>query len=309
MVKNQPIDMITVLGPTATGKTRFAVHLASSLKGAIISADSRQVYKGMDLGTGKDLNEFMVNGQSVPYYLIDIVEAGTKFNVFEYQKHFNQVYHQLKQTGTMPVLCGGTGMYIDAVLKGYELVKVPVNPILRQQLNEKPLTELTNILSGIKPLHNKSDIDTDKRAIRAIEIALHTKEYGKVESTWPSISTIIFGLHFERDELRLRITQRLKARLRQGMIDEAQALLNGGVSFEMLAYYGLEYKFMGMYLNHQISYNAMVEQLNTAIHQFAKRQVTWFRKMEREGYVIHWIDGRQTLDEQLKQAMAIIAKY
>lgn len=300
------IDMITVLGPTATGKTTFAAHLALLINGEIISADSRQVYKGMDLGTGKDIDDYTIDGQEVPHHLIDIAEAGDKYNVYEYQSDFLKAYNKVKQNNHLPILCGGTGMYIEAVLKGYKLINVPVNEPLREKLRDKPLNELAKMLSEIKKQHNTSDTDTPKRAIRAIEIALYQNEHKEVDNYFPKINSLLIGIKFDRPTLKHCITERLKQRLHDGMIDEVKQLIEQGVSADDLIYYGLEYKFITQYLQKEFSYNKMVEKLNIAIHQFSKRQMTWYRRMERHGFDIHWIDGHAPLEDKIAKAMQII---
>lgn len=299
-------DMITVLGPTASGKTAFAARLAFLLDTDIISADSRQVYKGMDIGTGKDLSEFIVDGKHIKYHLIDIVNAGEKYNVYQYQTDFLKVYKEIKLQNKTPILCGGTGLYIQSVLDGYKLINVPVNNLLRAQLTNLTLPELNSILQKIKNTHNKSDSDTIPRAIRAIEIAEYYKNMPETENNFPKINTLIFGIHFNREVLKQRIAIRLKQRLRDGMIDEAKRLIDSNVDIETLIYYGLEYKYLALFLLKQISYNKMVEQLATAINQFSKRQSTWFRKMEREGYKIIWIDGDLPLNKKIEYAFNII---
>ncbi len=303
------MDLITVLGPTATGKTQFAVQLANITGGEIISADSRQVYRGMDIGTGKDLSDYTVNGKSIPYHLIDIVDAGEKYNVFRYQSDFLEVYNKLKSKNVLPVLCGGSGMYIEAVLKGYKLINVPVNEELRMSLEKYSLPELEQKLKQYKNLHNKTDVDTKKRAIRAVEIAEYYKTHPDIDFSFPEIKSLIFGIKFERETVKERITYRLKERLRQGMIDEVEALQKQGINTDTLEYYGLEYKFIAKFLKKELSYNQMVEKLNVAIHQFSKRQMTWFRKMERQGFKIYWIDGELPDDKKISTAMGIIKTY
>ncbi len=284
-------DLIVVLGPTATGKTGLAIDIAQQISGEIISADSRQVYRGMDLGTGKDLDEYTINGVQMPHHLIDIVDAGYKYNVFEYQSDFLKAYEQVQKNGNIPILCGGKGMYIEAVLKGYKLINVPVNESLRQELLPFSLEELREKLALLKEMHNTTDVDTQKRAIRAIEIETYYQSHPKVEIDYPEIKPIIFGVNYERELVKQRITERLQQRLRDGMIDEVQALLDSGIPAEDLIYYGLEYKFITQYLQKEFSFNKMRDKLNVAIHQFSRRQMTWFRKMERNGFKIHWVDG------------------
>ncbi|GET27966.1 tRNA (adenosine(37)-N6)-dimethylallyltransferase MiaA [Prolixibacter sp. SD074] len=294
-------NMVTVLGATASGKTAVAAHLAKSIGGEIISADSRQVYKGMDIGTGKDLSDYFIDGTLVPYHLIDIAEAGYQYNVFEYQRDFLTVFDKLQKWGKFPVLCGGTGLYIEAILKGYKLIQVPVNEIRRNELQGMSLEELTLILSGYKELHNTSDIENKKRAVRAIEIEEYYQKHPEIDLSFPEINSLIVGVKFDRDSRRRRITQRLKDRLQNGMIEEVEKLLTSGLSPKSLTYYGLEYKYLTMYVTGDISYDEMFQSLNTAIHQFSKRQMTWFRKMEREGFHIHWLDGYMPLPEKIGQ--------
>ncbi len=293
--------MVTILGATASGKTAIAAHLAKSIGGEIISADSRQVYRGMDIGTGKDLSDYIIDGTLVPYHLIDIANAGYQYNVFEYQRDFLNVFDKLQKRGKFPVLCGGTGLYIEAILKGYKLIQVPVNEIRRKELQEMSLEELTKILSGYKELHNTSDIENKKRAVRAIEIEEYYQKHPEIDLSFPEINSLIVGVKFDRDSRRRRITQRLKDRLQNGMIEEVEKLLASGLSPESLTYYGLEYKYLTMYVTGEISYDEMFQSLNTAIHQFSKRQMTWFRKMEREGFQIHWLDGYMPLPEKIEQ--------
>lgn len=289
--------MICILGPTATGKTQLAVYVAAKLNGEIISADSRQVYRKMDLGTGKDLDEYQFNGIQVPYHLIDIVDAGAEYNVYEYQKDFLQAYNQVVKRDKTPILCGGSGMYIEAVLKGYKLIQVPINESLRQTLEAQSNAELVDRLKSFKKLHNKTDIESRHRLIRAIEIEeFYTRE--KDVDDFPHIKAQLFGVVFDRHQIRKRITERLKQRLNNGMIEEIENLLKQGIGVEKLKYYGLEYKFIAMYLNQEISYNDMFQKLNSAIHQFAKRQMTWFRKMQRDGSNITWIDGYLPIEKK-----------
>ncbi|MDR2860100.1 MAG: tRNA (adenosine(37)-N6)-dimethylallyltransferase MiaA [Mediterranea sp.] len=282
-------DLITVLGPTASGKTRCAVAVAYELDTEIISADSRQVYRGMTLGTGKDLKDYTVNGKQIPYHLIDIAEPGHKYNVFEYQRDFLNAYNSVKEKGKLPVLCGGTGMYIESVLKGYKLVLVPENPELRSRLSGKLLEELTVMLRKYKTLHNSTDVDTVKRAIRAIEIAEYYATDDCPRREFPPLKGLIIGLDIDRESRRRKITARLHQRLDEGMTDEVKTLLSNGVKPEELIYYGLEYKYLTLYITGQLTYKEMYDQLEIAIHQFAKRQMTWFRGMERKGFVIHWV--------------------
>ena len=287
----EPYNLVTILGPTACGKTTLAVALADRLKSAVISADSRQVYRSMDLGTGKDLCEYTIEGRQVPYHLIDIVDAGYKYNVFEYQRDFLQVYEALRTSGRMPVMCGGTGMYLESVLRGYRLVEVPEDKELRASLEGKTIQELTEILQGYKQLHNTTDVDSCKRAIRAIEIEEYYKKNDVNVREFPAIKSLTIGLDVSREIRRERISRRLRERLEQGMIEEVRGILDSGVLPEDLIYYGLEYKYLTMYVIGQLTYDEMVSQLEIAIHQFAKRQMTYFRGMERRGVPIHWIDS------------------
>lgn len=294
-------DMITILGPTASGKTTLAAHLAASLQGEIISADSRQVYRRMDLGTGKDLDDYRIDGVQVPYYLIDICEPGTQYNVYEYQKDFKKVWRELQERQVLPVLCGGTGLYLESVLRGYRMDTVPENTPLRESLVGKSLEELTALLSTYKTLHNKTDVDSVKRAIRAIEIAEYYRTHPVDQTEMPPLNSLVIGIDIPRELRRSRISARLKQRLDEGMIDEVRSLLAEGIPADNLIYYGLEYKFLTLHVLGQLSYEEMYHQLEIAIHQFAKRQMTWFRGMERRGVCIHWIDGTQPLEEKVRQ--------
>lgn len=284
-------ELITILGPTASGKTVLAAALAAQLHTEIISADSRQIYRGMDIGTGKDLADYIVNGQSIPYHLIDICEPGYKYNVFQYQHDFFRVFRDIESRGKLPILCGGTGMYIEAVLKGYKLLDVPQNPTLRQSLQGKSLAELEQILASYKVLHNKTDVDSAQRAIRAIEIEEYYRTEAPGRNEYEPINSLIIGVDIDRDTRRAKISQRLRARLAEGMVDEVRQLIGQGVQPDDLIYYGLEYKFVTQYVIGQLSYEEMVTQLEIAIHQFAKRQMTWFRGMERRGSTIHWVNA------------------
>lgn len=292
-------DLIAILGPTASGKTPFAATLASELNTEIISADSRQIYRGMDLGTGKDLADYTVNGRQIPYHLIDIADPGYKYNVFEYQRDFLKAYEAIKQKGCLPVLCGGTGMYLESVLKGYKLMPVPENTELRTRLADKSLDELTAILSQYKTLHNSTDVDTAKRAIRAIEIEEYYAANPVAEREFPQLNSLIIGVDIDRELRREKITRRLKQRLEEGMVDEVRQLLAQGIPAEDLIYYGLEYKYLTLYAIGELSYEEMFSQLEIAIHQFAKRQMTWFRGMERRGFTIHWMDAGLPMEEKI----------
>lgn len=292
-------NLVTVLGPTACGKTTLAVALAHRLHTGVISADSRQVYRSMDLGTGKDLDEYVYQGCQVPYHLIDIVDAGYKYNVFEYQRDFLKVYEALRADSQLPVLCGGTGMYLEAVLRGYRLVEVPENKELRESLAAKSLDELTEMLKSYKQLHNTTDVDTCKRAIRAIEIEEYYRTSDANVREFPEIRSLTIGLDISRELRRERISRRLRERLEQGMVDEVRGILATGVAPEDLIYYGLEYKYLTLYIIGELSYEEMVTQLEIAIHQFAKRQMTYFRGMERRGVPIHWIDATLPTEEKV----------
>ena len=293
-------DLITVLGPTASGKTRFAVQLADRLGAEIISGDSRQVYRRMDLGTGKDLDDYRIGGRSVPYHLIDIVEPGTKYNVFEYQRDFLEAYNDIHRRGRKAVLCGGTGLYIESVLRAYRLSPVPQNPELRERLADKSLEELTALLATYKSLHNTTDVDTAQRAIRAIEIEEYYRQTPLDRRPFPKIESLTLGVDVSREVRRERISQRLRKRLDEGMCGEVERLLAEGIKPEDLIYYGLEYKYVTLYVTGQITFDEMAQQLEIAIHQFAKRQMTWFRGMERRGTPILWIRLGEDLDETLR---------
>ncbi len=293
-------DLLCIVGPTASGKTSLAVRLAAELGGEILSADSRQVYRGMDIGTGKDLDEYVWNGRKIPYHLIDLVDAGYKYNVFEYQQDFLAVWKDCKKRGVVPVLCGGSGLYVEAVLKGYKLLAVPVNEALRSSLAGCSLAELATRLATYKKLHNTTEIDTPKRAIRAIEIEEYYRSHPYEEKDFPSLRPLIVGVAVSRELRREKITQRLHARLQNGMVEEVERLLKKGIPPEDLIYYGLEYKFLTLYLTGRLTYEEMVEQLNVAIHQFAKRQMTWFRKMERSGIPIHWVASDRPMEEKVE---------
>ena len=300
------IDLITILGPTASGKTPLAAALADRLGTEIISGDSRQVYRRMDLGTGKDLVDYTVEGRQVPYHLIDIVEPGYKYNVFEYQRDFLKAYKEITAKNKLPILCGGTGMYIESVLKGYRLLPVPENPELRASLEGKSLEELTGILEGYKKLHNSTDVDTAKRAIRAIEIEEYYKQQPAEYREFPSLKSLIIGVDIDRELRREKITRRLKQRLDEGMVEEVRGLLAEGIDPENLIYYGLEYKFLTQYAIGELTFEEMFHQLETAIHQFAKRQMTWFRGMERRGFTIHWLDATLPMEEKIEQITNLI---
>lgn len=299
-------DLVTILGPTASGKTPLVVALAYRLNAEIISGDSRQVYRRMDLGTGKDLADYVVDGKRIPYHLIDIVEPGYKYNVFEFQRDFLQAYDDIRQRRVLPILCGGTGMYIESVLKGYKLLPVPENPELRASLADKSLDELTTILAGYKKLHNSTDVDTVKRAIRAIEIEEYYRQQPVSAREFPAINSLVIGVDIDRDLRRTKITRRLKQRLDEGMVGEVRALLDAGIPAEDLIYYGLEYKYLTLYAVGQLTYDEMFHQLEIAIHQFAKRQMTWFRGMERRGFNIHWIDASLPMEQKVEEIVGLI---
>ena len=299
-MEQKSYDLITVLGPTASGKTRFAVQLADRLGAEIISGDSRQVYRRMDLGTGKDLDDYRIGGRSVPYHLIDIVEPGTKYNVFEYQRDFLEAYNDIRQRGRKAVLCGGTGLYIESVLRAYRLSPVPQNPELRERLADKSLEELTALLATYKSLHNTTDVDTAQRAIRAIEIEEYYRQTPLDRRPFPKIESLTLGVDVSREVRRERISQRLRKRLDEGMCGEVERLLAEGIKPEDLIYYGLEYKYVTLYVMGQITFDEMAQQLEIAIHQFAKRQMTWFRGMERRGTPILWIRLGEDFDETLR---------
>ena len=297
-------QLITILGPTASGKTPLAVAVAKRVGGEIVSADSRQVYRRMDIGTGKDLAEY----DGVPYHLIDICEPGTKYNLFEYQQDFLDVYENIVARGVQPILCGGTGLYIEAVLKGYHLSPVPQNQPLRDRLEGHSLEELTMMLEDLKRrsgsvMHNTTDVDSAQRAIRAIEIETYNLEHPAPLRELPAIDSLIIGVNIDREERRKKITRRLKARLEEGMVDEVRALLDSGIAPENLLYYGLEYKYVTEYVLGIVSYDEMFRLLEIAIHQFAKRQMTWFRGMERRGFTIHWIDAALPMEEKVDRIL------
>ena len=313
--------MITILGPTASGKTPVAAHLAAEIGGEIISADSRQVYRRMDIGTGKDLADYIVDGRQIPYHLIDIREPGTKYNLFEYQQDFLDAYEDIRSRGAVPILCGGTGLYIEAVLKGYHLSPVPQNQELRDSLEGKSLAELTEMLTELKAktgsnMHNTTDVDSCQRAIRAIEIETYNLEHPTPRRELPPVDSIIIGLDIDRELRREKITRRLKARLEEKqqvgasagmtMVDEVKALLDEGIPADDLIYYGLEYKFVTEYLTGKTTYDEMFTRLEIAIHQFAKRQMTWFRGMERRGFRINWIDATLPMEDKVAKIIQIV---
>lgn len=299
-------ELITIIGPTASGKTAFAAALAARLDTEIISGDSRQVYHSMDIGTGKDLADYVVDGKQIPYHLIDICNPGDKYNVFEYQHDFHKAFEEIWKKGKLPILCGGTGMYIESVLRGFKLLDVPQNPALRESLKGKSLAELEQILASYKVLHNKTDVDSAQRAIRAIEIEEFYKTEAPDKREYAPINSLIIGVDIDRELRREKISRRLRARLDEGMVDEVRAILATGVKPEDLIYYGLEYKFLTLYIIGQLTYDEMISQLEIAIHQFAKRQMTWFRGMERRGLHIHWLDATLPTDEKINNVLALI---
>ena len=299
-------NLICVLGPTASGKTSYAAELAYVTEGEIISADSRQVYRNMNIGTGKDLDEYKKHGRPVPYHLIDIIEPGKEYNVYEFQKDFINAFRDIRSRDKMAVLCGGSGLYIEAVLSEYRLISVPVNIELRKDLESKPLQELEKILRSYKIPHNTTDTLSRKRAIRAIEIEAYYSGNSKVEQDFPVFHYIIFGIDIDRETRRRRITERLRYRLENGMLEEAEALVRSGITHEKLEFYGLEYRYLSQYIRGKLSYDEMFSGLNTAIHQFAKRQMTWFRRMEKKGFKIHWLDGKLSAEELVNKSLEIL---
>ncbi len=304
MNSRESYNLITILGPTAVGKTGFAARIAAQLNGEIISADSRQVYREMDIATGKDYADYLVDGKAVPCHLIDIVDPGYEYNVYEYQKDFIRSFEDITGRKKMPVLCGGSGLYIEAVLKGYKLIRVPVNAERRKVFEEMSDGELSELLASCKNLHNISDTSQRKRLIRALEIEEYYKDHPEINLDYPRINPLLIGLSADRDVRRAKITDRLASRMENGMVEEAKRLVEKGLGYDKLVYYGLEYKYLAMYLQGQLNYEEMFARLNTAIHQFSKRQMTWFRKMEREGFIIHWMDADLPVDEKVKQVLS-----
>lgn len=302
-------ELITILGATASGKTPFAAALAYALNTEIISADSRQVYEGMTIGTGKDLDDYIVNGKTIPYHLIDICKPGEKYNLFEYQHDFHKAYSDIKHRNKLPILCGGTGLYIESVLKGYKLLDVPPNPELRERLADKSLAELEEILKSYKTLHNKTEVDSAQRAIRAIEIEDYYLQQEPDKKDFPPINSLIIGIDIERELRRAKISKRLRNRVEEGMVEEVQGLINSGISPNDLIYYGLEYKFLTLYLIGKLGYEDMLSQLEIAIHQFAKRQMTWFRGMEKRGLKINWISAELPLADKIEQVLKLLKNY
>ena len=305
--RKEKYDLVSIVGPTACGKTSLAVELALSIPGAeIISADSRQVYRGMDIGTGKDIAEYTRGGVTVPSHLLDIVDAGEKYNLFEFQRDFLVAYEDIEKRGAYPVMCGGSGLYVESVLKGYRLLPVPENPALRAALEEKSLEELTALLATYKQLHNNTDTDNKKRAIRAIEIEEYYRNCPVEERYFPQINALTIGVQVDREVRRERISRRLRERLACGMVDEVSGLLDSGLQPDQLIYYGLEYKYLTLYLTGAMGYDEMVSGLEIAIHQFAKRQMTWFRGMEKRGVQIHWVDAMRPLPELVEQIKTLL---
>jgi tRNA dimethylallyltransferase len=302
-----PNNLICILGPTATGKTRLAAELASLIDAEIISADSRQVYRGMDLGTGKDLEDYVVAGKQVPYHLIDIVDPGYEYNIFEFQNNYLEAYSDIIGRNKNAILCGGSGMYLDSILRAYEMKQVPRNQKLRDTLSYLEGEALRTRFLSYKIPHNVTDLKDRNRLVRAIEISEFEQSHKDV-APFPKYNSLNFGIHFEREEIRKRITSRLKDRLEHGMIDEVKQLLEKGFTAEQLMFYGLEYKFVTQYVMGDLRYNDLFQKLNSAIHQFAKRQMTWFRRMEKHGVLIHWLDGKISSEEKLKLMLEQIKK-
>jgi tRNA dimethylallyltransferase len=299
-------DLLVVTGPTASGKTSLAVAIAKKVGGEIISADSRQVYRGMNLGTGKDYDDYMIEGNRLPCHLIDIADPGYKYNVFEYQRDFIKVYSNLKERNVFPVVCGGSGMYADSIITGYKMFEVPPDSGLRAELEKKSMEELKEILATYKSLHNTTDTDTKKRVIRAVEIEHFNRNRTLQHIEFPRIKSLVVGVMTDRESRRRRITERLNQRLDAGMIDEVKSLIESGINTETLIYYGLEYKFITLYLTGRLSYDNMVRDLEIAIHQFAKRQMTWFRGMERRGIQIHWIEGNLPMETKVARVLDLL---
>jgi tRNA dimethylallyltransferase len=299
-------DLITILGPTACGKTKLAVALADRIGGEILSADSRQVYRGMDIGTGKDLADYEINGHGIPYHLIDIAEPGSKYNVYEFQGDFLKAYKDVVSRGVQPIMCGGTGLYLESVLRGYRLIPVPENPALRKSLEGKTLAELTEILKGYKTLHNTTDVDTCKRAIRAIEIEECYRNTPVEVGAFPTLRSLNIGVDISREQRRELISSRLEKRLQEGMIDEIKGLLDRGIPADDLIYYGLEYKYVTLYVTGQLEYKYLLQELEVAIHQFAKRQMTWFRGMERRGIHIDWIPFEWSTEDKVARIIELM---
>jgi tRNA dimethylallyltransferase len=298
-------DLVTVLGPTASGKTAFAAQLAGRIGGEIISADSRQVYRGMDIGTGKDYDDYMVDGERIPVHLVDILDAGHEYNVYLFKQDFLRVFTDISERNRIPVLCGGSGLYIESVLRDYQLLHVPVNPDLRRDLASKSLEELAGILKLYGPPHNTTDTVNRKRILRAIEIAMYRSSHPEKHVDAMNLNSVVLGIRLDRVMRRKRITERLLKRLDAGLVKEVEGLLGQGVSLERMEYYGLEYRYITRYIRRELTYDEMVKRLNSAIHQFAKRQMTYFRGMERRGTEIHWIDGLLPMEEKVGMALSI----
>ena len=299
-------DLLVVTGPTASGKTSLAAAIAKKVGGEIISADSRQVYRGMNIGTGKDYDDYLIDGTRLPCHLIDIADPGYKYNVFEYQRDFIKVYSDLKERKVFPVVCGGSGMYADSIITGYKMIEVAPDSGLRIKLEKKTMEELKAILLTYKNLHNNSDLDTKKRIIRAIEIAHFEKNKEKKKGEIPKLKSLVIGVNFERELRRKRISERLKKRLDDGMVDEVKQLIDNGINTDTLIYYGLEYKFITLYLTGKITFDEMARDLEIAIHQFAKRQMTWFRGMEKRGIKINWLDGEMPMEEKVDRVLKLL---
>jgi len=303
---NSKYDLLVITGPTASGKTSLAVSVAARIGGEIISADSRQVYKGMNLGTGKDYDDYLIDGRILPYHLIDIVDPGYKYNLFEYQRDFNRIFSELKVRKVFPVVCGGSGMYADSIISGYKITEVPPDTELRVELEKKSMEELKSILSTYKNLHNTTDLDSKKRVVRAIEIGHYNRIHESQGKEFPVIKSLVIGIALDREVRRKRISERLKQRLSEGMVEEVKLLIERGIDKETLIYYGLEYKYITLYLTGDLTYDEMVRDLEVAIHQFAKRQMTWFRGMERRGIKIHWIDGELPMNQMLDLVIQLL---
>ena len=300
--------LITILGPTATGKTSLAAELAALIGGEIISADSRQVYRGMDLGTGKDLDDYVIDGRQIPFHLIDIHDPGYEYNIFEFQSDFYEAHHSIENNGNIPILCGGSGMYLDSILRAYQMKEAPLNKKLREELVGLSPNQLIDRLKMVSSLHNTTDITLPDRLIRAIEIA-EAENSSKMHYDYlKGLRSINFGILFERQQIRERITERLTNRLEEGMVDEVKNLLEKGFTEEQLTFYGLEYKYLTMQVVGKISWDEMFEKLNIAIHQFAKRQMTWFRRMEKKGVHINWVDGNLTNEEKISVILQKLPK-
>ncbi|PWD99783.1 tRNA (adenosine(37)-N6)-dimethylallyltransferase MiaA [Marinilabilia rubra] len=308
MQNKTPYNLLVITGPTASGKTKLAARVAKKINGEIISADSRQVYRRMNLGTGKDYDDYLIDDKEIPYHLIDLKEPGYKYNVYEYQNDFFNIFDDIHKRDKFPVMCGGTGLYIQAVLDQYKMVHVPPDRALREKLKDKSLKELTDILASFKKLHNTTDTDTVKRAIRSIEIETYYQNHPEIEVKLPEVKPLLIGVRIDRSLRREKITRRLKERLDEGMVEEVKGLIKEGIKPEDLIYYGLEYKFLTQHVTGEISYNEMFEKLNIAIHQFAKRQMTWFRGMERKGHKIHWIDARGNIEDNVADIVRMLTK-